>query len=115
MDGAGSMHEQVIAEEDRATPVVPIIRPAIAWRVGRVSARPHHRLSVVFLDGLTGTVGLSTLIDSPQAGVFAALRDDATFAAVHVAHGAVTWPGDLDLAPDAMHAAIARDGEWRPS
>ncbi len=80
---------------------------------------PTARLKPVqpFLDGLTGTVDLSTLIDSPQAGVFAALRDDAVFSAVYVAYGAVTWPGDLDLdlAPDAMHAAIAQDGEWRPS
>jgi len=26
--------------------------------------------------------------------------------------GAVTWPGELDLAPDAMHAAIRRTGVW---
>ncbi len=109
------MHDQAIAEEDRTTPVAPAIRPTMPWRVERVSVMPHRRLSVVFLDGLTGTVDLSTLIDSPQAGVFAALRDDAVFSAVYVAYGAVTWPGDLDLAPDAMHAAIAQDGEWRPS
>jgi hypothetical protein len=24
----------------------------------------------------------------------------------------VTWPGELDLAPDAMHAAILAHGEW---
>jgi hypothetical protein len=26
--------------------------------------------------------------------------------------GAVSWPGDLDLAPDAMHAAIKEHGTW---
>jgi hypothetical protein len=25
----------------------------------------------------------------------------------------VSWPGELDLAPDAMHAAIREHGEWR--
>jgi hypothetical protein len=24
----------------------------------------------------------------------------------------VTWPGELDLAPDAMHEAIKQQGEW---
>jgi hypothetical protein len=24
----------------------------------------------------------------------------------------VSWPGELDLAPDAMHAAIREHGEW---
>jgi hypothetical protein len=27
--------------------------------------------------------------------------------------GAVVWPGELDLAPDAMHAAIKELGEWQ--
>jgi hypothetical protein len=26
--------------------------------------------------------------------------------------GAVTWPGDLDLAPDAMYRAINEQGNW---
>lgn len=45
-------------------------------------------------------------IQAPHAGVFAALRDETLFRKVHVALGAVTWPGDLDLAPDAMYQAI---------
>jgi hypothetical protein len=27
-------------------------------------------------------------------------------------YGAVTWPGEIDLAPDAMYAAIAAEGKW---
>jgi hypothetical protein len=26
--------------------------------------------------------------------------------------GAVTWPGEIDIAPDAMYQALRRDGEW---
>jgi len=37
-------------------------------------ALPNYRLSVRFVDGLTGTVDMSALIASPQAGVFARLR-----------------------------------------
>lgn len=26
--------------------------------------------------------------------------------------GVLTWPGELDLAPDAMHDAISLHGKW---
>jgi hypothetical protein len=70
-------------------------------------------LFVRFVDGLTGTVDLSALIASPKAGVFARLSDPSLFQQVRVEMGAVVWPGELDLAPDAMHAAIKERGEWR--
>jgi hypothetical protein len=66
------------------------------------------------MDGLKGIVDLRDLVDSPQAGVFASLRDRALFEQVCLQHGAVTWPGEIDLAPDAMHEAIQARGEWRP-
>jgi hypothetical protein len=34
------------------------------------------------------------------------------FSQVHIDHGALTWPGDVDLAPDAMYDAIKTHGEW---
>ena len=43
---------------------------------------------------------------SPTAGVFARLAEPSLFAQVFVEHGAVTWPGEIDLAPDAMYAEI---------
>lgn len=52
------------------------------------------------------------LIHSPDAGVFAVLRDEELFSKVTLVHGAVTWLGELDLAPDAMHEAIALTGEF---
>jgi Protein of unknown function (DUF2442) len=82
------------------------------WRVRSVETLPHHRLRVEFLDGSAGQVDMSALIQSEHAGVFASLADPAVFSQAFVEHGAVTWPGDLDLAPDAMHAAIRKYGEW---
>lgn len=82
------------------------------WRVASVEPLPGYRLHVRFLDGTEGTVDLSRLVASADAGVFAALADEALFRQVAVVHGAVTWPGDLDLAPDAMHRAITQRGEW---
>ena len=88
------------------------IAPKSPWRVTKVEALPEFRLKVAFADGLTGRVDLSRLVQSPQAGVFAALRDPFLFAQVRLEYGAVSWPGELDLAPDAMHAAILAHGEW---
>lgn len=82
----------------------------LPWRVLEVRPMPGYRLSVRFQDGTRGEVDMSALVQSDQAGVFASLRDLAVFDAVHVEFGAVTWPGDIDLAPDALHAAIKVNG-----
>ena len=57
-------------------------------------------------------VDLSGLVHSTKAGVFAALADPFLFAQVRLDCGAVAWPGELDLAPDAMHDAIQERREW---
>ncbi|MBF0141418.1 MAG: hypothetical protein HQL74_14200 [Magnetococcales bacterium] len=31
---------------------------------------------------------------------------------VTIDYGAVTWPGEIDLAPDALHDEIEQNGEW---
>jgi CubicO group peptidase (beta-lactamase class C family) len=80
--------------------------------VAEVEALPNWRLRVRHNDGVSGIVDMAGLIHSPNAGVFAALRDTALFAQVYLDLGAVTWPGELDLAPDAMHDEIAERGEW---
>jgi hypothetical protein len=41
-------------------------------------------------------------------GVLAALRDRRFFAQVFIDQGAVAWPGDIDLVPDAMYAEVSR-------
>lgn len=106
------MHSQTAAQEDRPAEVIPPVRPSAPWRVRTVAALPEYRLSVGFVDGLTGIVDLRGLVTSPDAGVFAGLRDRALFDQVRVEYGAVTWPGKIDLAPDAMHAEIQRNGQW---
>jgi hypothetical protein len=88
------------------------VTPRSPWRVTEVEALPDFRLRVAFADGLTGTVELSGLVHSSRAGVFAALADPALFAQVKLDYGAVSWPGELDLAPDAMHAANSEHGVW---
>lgn len=104
------MLTQRFAEKNSPAAVVPEIRPSMPWRVVSARVLPEFRLEVEFFDGLRGTVDMRRLIHSPGAGVFARLADSEVFAQAHLVHGAVSWPGELDLAPDAMHAAIAKNG-----
>jgi len=53
-----------------------------------------------FDDGVEGMADLSALVGK---GVFAAWRDYGFFRRAYVAaYGSLTWPGELDLCPDAL-------------
>lgn len=89
-----------------------VVASRAAWRVAAVEALPDRILRVRFNDGLEGVVEMRREVHGPDAGVFAALADPDLFKAARVEFGAVTWPGEIDLAPDAMHAAIKAHGRW---
>ncbi|NCT67556.1 MAG: DUF2442 domain-containing protein [Rhodanobacteraceae bacterium] len=80
------------------------------WRVMAVRPLPGYRLELRFADGAGGEVDMSALVTGADAGVFAALHEPEVFEAVGIAHGAVSWPNQIDLAPDSLHAAIKADG-----
>ena len=103
------MCAQAAPEEDRPVVLTP---PRSPWRVRSVKPLDGFRLWVEFQDGTTGTVEMEAFVHAPDAGVFAVLADPAIFSQVAVEFGAVTWPGEIDLAPDAMHQAIRNDGTW---
>ena len=102
------MRIQTDPQKDSAAGVVP---PA-PWRVVSVRVLDGYRLSARFVDGTEGEVDLSRLVMGERAGVFEALRDPAVFAQAHIEYGAVTWPGEIDIAPDAMHHEIKQNGKW---
>jgi len=106
------MRTESAASQNSPSALAEEITPRSPWRVIKVEALPGFRLRVAFADGLTGIVDMARLVHSPQAGVFAALADPALFAQVTLDYGAVAWPGELDLAPDAMHAAIQKNNVW---
>jgi Protein of unknown function (DUF2442) len=99
-------------QEDRAAELTPPVQPLAPWRVAEVEALPGFRLRVRFNDGTEGAVEMAEFIESAGAGVFTALRDEKLFRQARVVLGVVTWPGELDLAPDAMHRAIKESGRW---
>lgn len=79
------------------------------WDVTSVKPKQHLILQVKFSDGLQGIVRFKP---SHLTGVFESLKDEQYFNQVFVDHGVVTWPGELDLAPDAMHTEIKKNGCW---
>ena len=84
----------------------------VPWYVTQVDVLPGYRLLVEFVDGTKGEVDASRLILAPSAGVFTVLREPARFAEARADDGVVTWPGQLDLAPDAMYDQIKKHGRW---
>jgi len=76
-----------------------------------VNVRPveHLRLEVQFSDGLRGEVRFQ---ENHLFGVFEALKNPDYFSKVTCADGFVAWPGDIDLAPDAMYDEIKKHGAW---
>ena len=81
----------------------------IYWRVKEVHVVDHYAIQVRFVDGLMGVVRFQPGF---FRGVFFHLIDPQQFKQVTVVNGAVTWPGNLDLAPDAMYQEIKAQGEW---
>jgi len=74
------------------------------WDVVEVKPEPKRCLFIRFKDGLSGRLQLH---DEHLTGVLAPLLDEAFFQQVFIDHGAVAWPGEIDLAPDAMYAQLA--------
>ena len=75
------------------------------WDVVEVRAEPDFSLFVRFADGVSGRVRIEP---EKMTGVLAPLRDGSFFEKVFIDQGAVAWPGEIELAPDAMYEEVAR-------
>jgi hypothetical protein len=80
------------------------------WDVVEVIPEDDYCLFVRFKDGLKGRVRLNR---EDLTGALGPLRDTDFFGRVYIDSGAVAWPGDIDLAPDAMHAQVAAQHSQR--
>jgi hypothetical protein len=78
----------------------------MCWDIVEVKPEPNYSLWVRFQDGLSGRVRLEP---EEFTGVLAPLRDVQFFDRVYIDCGAVAWPGDIDLAPDAMYRRVAAE------
>jgi hypothetical protein len=79
------------------------------WEVISVTPLTPLELAIRFADGTEGKVRFES---THLTGVFEALKQPDFFLRACVEEGAVTWPGEIDLAPDAMYREIKRTGEW---
>lgn len=102
------MHQRSATEENIAPPIVC----SAPWRVIKVEPLEDFQLAVEFVDGIKGHVLMKERVFSQNAGVFAKLKDINLFNQVFVHYGAVSWPNEIDLAPDAMHDEIQKHGQW---
>jgi hypothetical protein len=71
-------------------------------RVCKIEVLSAFRFFVQFEDGTDGLVDMAQFLEQDY-GVFKSLRDVDIFNAAFIQNGVVTWPGELDLAPDRMH------------
>lgn len=69
----------------------------------------HGVLSVTFQSGLQGII---RVMPSFYRGVFEHLKNPEEFNKVSVSNGYVTWPGELDIAPDSLYASIVKNGNF---
>lgn len=74
------------------------------WDIVEVAPRADYCLFVRFKDGLEGLVYLRR---EQLTGALEPLRDERFFKQVFIDDGAVAWPGEIDLAPDAMYAEVS--------
>ena len=81
------------------------------WSIVRFAVLPNYKIEVSFADGISGVADLSPRLSQGRLGDgFDALCDETLFSRVYLEHGALTWPGGIDLAPDAMYQRIRADG-----
>lgn len=73
------------------------------WDIVEVIPKSDYSLFVRFKDG---TSGLVRLRGDQLTGALEPLRDERFFERVFIDQGAVAWPGEIDLAPDAMYAEV---------
>lgn len=102
------MYHRSSTEED----ITPQIVCKAPWRVTQVKPLDNFMFAVEFVDGVKGHVMMKNLIVNPKSGVFTKLKDTKIFNQIFVEYGVVTWPGEIDLAPDAMHDEIKKNGQW---
>jgi hypothetical protein len=81
------------------------MEPATAPEIVAVIPRPAHTVRIVFADGEVRDVDITPLLDTPA---FSPLRESAIFEQVEVDEdtGTIGWPGDVDLDPDVIYAAL---------
>jgi hypothetical protein len=102
------MSIETAPQEHRTTGVIP----AAPWWVRAVNVLPGYRLAVTFNDGTSGTVDMSALVNSENAGIYATLKSAEVFQQVSIAYGALTWSNGADIDPVWMYEELGKNKMW---
>lgn len=112
------MYEKTSAKKNRSIglmrieEVLPKIVCSSPWSVIELAVLDGYVLRVKFKDGVEGFVDMKTFVFDENPGVFLALQNPEFFKQAFIYYGVITWPGEIDLAPDAMHDEIKAHGTW---
>jgi hypothetical protein len=81
------------------------------WSIIHFTLLPDYKIEVSFADGTSGIADLAPrLSQGPLGDGFDPLCDEKLFSQAFLEHGALTWPGGIDLAPDAMYQRMRATG-----
>lgn len=68
--------------------------------IAAVQVQPEYRLMLLYTNGEARLFDASPYL---ERGVFTRLKDFNLFAQARLAFGTVTWPGELDIAPETLY------------
>ena len=68
--------------------------------VSQVETCPEYHLLVTFLNGERRRFDMTPYLQYP---VFQRLKNTAFFSLARVDYGTVTWPGEIDIAPETLY------------
>jgi Protein of unknown function (DUF2442) len=81
------------------------------WSITHFKILPNYKIEVSFADGTSGLADFAPrLSQGPLGDGFDPLCDEKILSQAFLEHGALTWPGGIDLAPDAMYQRIRLAG-----
>jgi hypothetical protein len=69
----------------------------------------NYAVYLVFSNGRAGTADLEQLVCNDRRPVFARLREQAAFSSFKVAHSALVWNDELDIAPEYLFYLAFKD------
>ena len=72
------------------------------WDIAKLEYLNDYRLLLTFENGKDGVVDLSSYTE--RDGVFSNFSDIDYFRKVYIDHGVLTWPNNVDIAPETIYS-----------
>lgn len=72
------------------------------WNITKLTYLDEYRLHLTFENGKEGIADLSNY--AKRGGVFSKFSDIEYFRKVYLVHGVLTWPNNVDIAPETIYS-----------